>query len=149
MLNGKANALDLLAMLPVHIYSAFPGTARAQGARARAATALPEACCLQTSCTCRRASPPPHLPMPLRFFKGLLGLGPRLSMISVHPNGSHLASIAHLLSAGTLRSPRISATFPLERAGEAHAFLEGVRGPRPPGKVVLQVARPVLAEKSG
>ncbi|KAI7837140.1 hypothetical protein COHA_009017 [Chlorella ohadii] len=82
------------------------------------------------------------------YLKGLLGLGPRLSMISVHPNGRGLGAIARLLSAGTLRPPRISATFPLERASEAHAFLEGSRGPRPPGKVVLQVAHPVLASKA-
>lgn len=92
---------------------------------------------------------PSSLPARTRLLKGVLGLGPRLSLISVHPNGRQLAAKACLLSSGTLRPPRISATFPLEQAGEAHAFLEGARGPRPPGKVVLQVARPILADKGG
>lgn len=143
-----------LAMLQVHIHSAAFGVVQAQPGRRVRRPKLPPPCLLSGMLLPLNLLPTRHpclptFPMPLRFFKGLLGFGPRLSMISVHPNGAHLASIARLLSAGTLRPPRISATFPLERAGEAHAFLEGARGPRPPGKVVLQVAPPVLAEKDG
>ena len=58
--------------------------------------------------------------------------GVRLERIHVEPHGEHLAQLATLADAGQLR-PHLSATFPLEKAGDAHAALAD----RAPGKVVL------------
>ena len=56
----------------------------------------------------------------------------RLARISVVPNHEALADIADLIRHGQLM-PHVSATFPLEKAGEAHTHLDiGVQG-----KVVL------------
>lgn len=121
---------------------------RTTGMPADLPSAAPRVAPCSTCCSLSAACAS-SLPARTRLFKGVLGLGPRLSLISVHPNGRQLGAIARLLGSGTLRPPLVSATFPLEQAGEAHAFLEGERGPRPPGKVVLQVAPPVLAEKDG
>lgn len=60
------------------------------------------------------------------------GLGVRLERIMVRPSGEHLAAVAALVAEGRLR-PHVFATFPLEKAGEAHRELE--RGAT--GKVVL------------
>lgn len=56
----------------------------------------------------------------------------RLERIMVRPSGEHLAAVAGLAAAGLLR-PHVSATYPLDKAGEAQReFEKGVQG-----KVVL------------
>ncbi|RHW28852.1 NADP-dependent oxidoreductase [Nocardioides immobilis] len=56
----------------------------------------------------------------------------RVEQISVHPSGEQLTAIAALVDSGHLR-PHVSATYALEKAGEAHHELAtGVQG-----KVVL------------
>ena len=61
--------------------------------------------------------------------------GVRLERVSVVPNAEALARITDLLSRGRL-VPHVSATFPLERAADAHRHLDtGVQG-----KIVLVAA---------
>lgn len=58
--------------------------------------------------------------------------GIRLARVSVVPNATSLAAISELAAAGRL-IPHVSATFPLDKAGEAHRHLKtGVQG-----KIVL------------
>ena len=61
----------------------------------------------------------------------------------VKPSRAELIEITRLIAAGKLR-PIIEATFPLEKAREA--FEHGVSGHNR-GKIVLQVAAPIAAEK--
>jgi NADPH:quinone reductase-like Zn-dependent oxidoreductase len=60
------------------------------------------------------------------------GRGVRLERIFVYPSGAQLAELAALVTAGKLR-PHVAATFPLQKAGDAHLALAA----RPAGKVVL------------
>jgi NADPH:quinone reductase-like Zn-dependent oxidoreductase len=61
--------------------------------------------------------------------------GPRYHLLFVAPNGAQLAEVAALVEAGTVR-PVIDRVLPLERAAEAHAYLEQEHAR---GKVVLAV----------
>jgi NADPH:quinone reductase-like Zn-dependent oxidoreductase len=56
----------------------------------------------------------------------------RLERILVQPSGQQLDQLAGLVADGRLR-PRVSATFPLEKAGDAHRELAGGT----PGKIVV------------
>jgi NADPH:quinone reductase-like Zn-dependent oxidoreductase len=49
-----------------------------------------------------------------------------------------LENIARMMEAGEI-STRVGAVLPLTAARDAHEMLEGIQ-PRPPGKIVLQVA---------
>jgi NADPH:quinone reductase-like Zn-dependent oxidoreductase len=60
--------------------------------------------------------------------------GFRFAGVSVEPDHQGLEALARLVDEGKLKV-HVERTFPLEKAGEAHAFLES----RPKGKIVLTV----------
>ncbi|KAL4458112.1 hypothetical protein ABPG75_012977 [Micractinium tetrahymenae] len=81
----------------------------------------------------------PPMP-PLRSkLRGALGVGPRLKIVLIQPNGAQLAKIGALLEKRAIHPPRISKAFPLDRAGDAHAYFEGGHGA---GKVLIKVSQP-------
>ncbi len=47
----------------------------------------------------------------------MLGLGPRMRLVLIRPDGRQLSQIARLLEQRTIHPPRISRAFPLDRAG--------------------------------
>ncbi|GAB2913449.1 NADP-dependent oxidoreductase [Streptomyces mayteni] len=63
-------------------------------------------------------------------------VGVRVIRHVVHPDGARLAELSRLVDAGRLY-PEVSVVLPLERAGLAHALMEGGRGLT---KIVLDVA---------
>lgn len=46
----------------------------------------------------------------------MLGLGPRLHLIIIQPDGGQLREVARLLEARALHAPRIARAFPLDHA---------------------------------
>ena len=55
-----------------------------------------------------------------------MGLGPRLKLVVIQPNGQQLAAVASLLERRAIHPPRIARAFPLERARWAvHAGIGG------------------------
>ncbi|GAB4822537.1 hypothetical protein N2152v2_009583 [Parachlorella kessleri] len=70
--------------------------------------------------------------------RGLLGLGPRHSIVLIQPNGQQLEHIAALIQKGSLRPPRVGKVFPLAQASEAQEYFEKGQGS---GKVILRMGQ--------